>query len=123
MRDFRQCVASGVPFFVALVDGGVAGYVIARHVAYEGEILNLGVHPERRRAGVARALVEHVLRALGALGVESVYLEVRESNAAARRLYQGLGFREVGRRRGYYRRPMEDALLLRAAIAPGEGDA
>ena len=117
-RDFAECVTSGLPFLVAEVDGLVAGYVIAHCAADEGEILNLGVAVAHRRHGVGRALVEHVLAALGARGVRVVYLEVRESNAGARRLYEALGFGEVARRARYYRRPVEDAVVLCAAIDP-----
>ncbi len=116
-RDFRECVDVGVPFLVATDDRGVAGYVVARHVADEGEILNLGVEGARRGRGIGRALVSAVLHVLRARGATAVYLEVRQSNAAARHLYARLGFQAVGRRKGYYRRPSEDAIVLRAAIS------
>lgn len=99
----------------------MAGYVVAHHAADEGEILNLGVAPAHRRKGVARALVGRALAALAAGGASAVFLEVRESNVAAQRLYEQLGFRQVGRRPGYYRRPTEDAVLLRTAISAAEG--
>lgn len=114
--DFTDAVAAGVPFFVAERDGQVVGYTIGRVAADEGEILNVGVHPESRRRGIARALVRTLLDALGAAGARQVYLEVRESNAAARQLYAALGFGEVGRRARYYRRPVEDAVILRAVV-------
>lgn len=117
--DFAECVTSGVPFLVAEAGGLVAGYVIAHHAADEGEILNLGVALAHRRRGVGRALVEHVLSALAARGVRAVYLEVRESNSGARRLYEALGFGEVARRARYYRRPVEDAVVLCAALSAG----
>src|SRR2546425_4490531 len=119
-NDFTECVASGVPFLVAERQGVVAGYVVAHSAADEGEILNLGVAPAHRRQGIGRALVERVLQELAGLGVRTVYLEVRASNASARRLYESLGFGEVARRARYYRRPVEDAVVLRAAI-PAEG--
>jgi ribosomal-protein-alanine N-acetyltransferase len=93
--------------------GGVAGYVVALDAADEGEILNLAVAPGGRRHGVGRALVENILETLAERGVRHVYLEVRESNAPARALYAAHGFREAGRRRQYYRRPVEDAIVLR----------
>jgi ribosomal-protein-alanine N-acetyltransferase len=106
------------------VDGrDVTGYVVARAMADEGEILNLAVIAGRQRRGVGRALVRAALADLGARGARTVYLEVRESNDAARRLYEGLGFEVLARRRDYYRRPVEAALLLRAAIIAGEPDA
>ena len=131
LRDFRETLAAGVVFLVA--EGGpdgpdgpsgpdhhVVGYLVARQVADEGEILNVAVAPESRRRGVGRALVAAGLGRLGALGARQVYLEVRESNVAARELYRGFGFVEVSRRLKYYRRPVEDAILLRAAIPAGE---
>lgn len=101
-------------------DGVVVGYLVARHMADEGEILNVAVAPTDRRRGVGRALVRAGLRRLTALGARQVYLEVRESNLAARELYRSFGFVEVARRANYYRRPVEDAILLRAAIPAGE---
>jgi [ribosomal protein S18]-alanine N-acetyltransferase len=116
-NDFADCLASGIPFLVAEQQGAVAGYVIAHGAADEGEILNLGVAPAHQRRGVGRALVEQVLALLAGAGARAVFLEVRESNAVARRLYQTLGFAEVARRARYYRRPVEDAVILRAAVA------
>jgi ribosomal-protein-alanine acetyltransferase len=93
--------------------GAIAGYVVALDAADEGEILNLAVAPAGRRTGLGRALVQHMLEALTARGVRQVYLEVRESNAPARALYAAHGFTEIGRRQQYYRRPVEDAIVLR----------
>jgi ribosomal-protein-alanine N-acetyltransferase len=104
--------------------GGVAvGYLVARAAADEGEILNVSVAPPHRRRGLARALTRHALERLAARGVAAVYLEVRESNVAARRLYESLGFAIVGRRAKYYRRPEESALVLRTAILAGRSGA
>ncbi len=116
-NDFADCLASGIPFLVAEQQGAVAGYVIAHGAGDEGEILNLGVAPAHQRHGVGRALVEQVLALLARAGARVVFLEVRESNAVARRLYQSLGFAEVARRARYYRRPVEDAVILRTAVA------
>ncbi|HZE93913.1 MAG TPA: ribosomal protein S18-alanine N-acetyltransferase [Gemmatimonadales bacterium] len=114
-QDFRDCVMSDALFLVAEGNGAhaIAGYVVALDAADEGEILNLAVAPAGRRNGLGRALVEGVLEALAERGVRQVYLEVRESNAPARALYAAHGFREVGRRKQYYRRPVEDAIVLR----------
>jgi len=114
-QDFRDCVMSDALFLVAEGNGAdaIAGYVVALDAADEGEILNLAVAPAGRRTGLGRALVENVLEALAERGVRQVYLEVRESNAPARALYAAHGFREVGRRKQYYRRPAEDAIVLR----------
>lgn len=115
-RDLSDCIRTGVPFLVAECNGAVIGYVIAHHALDEAEILNLGVVPARQRQGVGRALVEVMLVQLRQVGVAAVFLEVRESNGVAHRLYGALGFSEVGRRRAYYRFPTEDAVVLRAAI-------
>ena len=106
-----------VRFEVARADNdALAGYVVAWFVADEGEIANLAVAPAHRRAGVAAALLDGVLAAARTALVRTVHLEVRESNAAARGLYARFGFREAGRRRGYYRQPVEDALVLRCKL-------
>jgi [ribosomal protein S18]-alanine N-acetyltransferase len=124
-RDFRDCIAADATFLIAETDDGksVAGYLVALDAADEGEILNLAVAPSGRRRGVGRALVEHVLGSFDERGIRQVYLEVRESNAAARALYAAHGFAEMGRRKGYYRRPPEDAIILRAQIGVPEVDA
>ena len=112
-QDFRDCV-SYAQFLVADEGSGrIAGYVVALDAADEGEILNRAVAEAGRRRGLGRALVEAILERLRSRGVRQVYLEVRESNAAARALYTAFGFKEVGRRRAYYRRPVEDAMVLR----------
>ena len=103
-------------------DGGaeqsLVGYVVAMVMGTEGEIADLAVAPVARRRGVARQLLERMTCDLMEQGVRAVFLEVRESNAGARALYESQGFVQVGRRRGYYRLPTEDALLLRRDLAP-----
>lgn len=111
-QDFHDCVSYAL-FLVAEDQGRIAGYVVALDAADEGEILNLAVGEGGRRRGLGRALVGAIVAALSERGVRQVYLEVRESNAAARALYAAFGFKDVGRRRAYYRRPVEDAIILR----------
>lgn len=96
---------------------------MGRAVADQGEILNLGVALQARRRGIGSALVRHILGVFAAAGVREAFLEVRDSNVAAQQLYRRYGFRDVGRRRGYYRRPVEDAVILRAAIPAVEPSA
>lgn len=91
----------------------VLGYVGSQSVMGEADMLNLAVAPEARRCGIATALVNALIDALRERGVHRLTLEVRASNDAARALYEGLGFQQVGRRPGYYLKPREDALLLR----------
>lgn len=95
----------------------VAAFIVAHAVAEDWEIENVVVQANARRKGIASALVWTVLESTRADGQGRVYLEVRESNQPARRLYQAAGFREVGRRKGYYRDPVEDALLLECNIS------
>jgi ribosomal-protein-alanine N-acetyltransferase len=109
----KTCVATaGRISCVAELDGVVIGYAIASHVADEGEILILGVRPDARRKGAARALLTGVLKLLGEAGATSVFLEVRRGNTAAIALYTALGFGEAGMRKGYYADTGEDAVLM-----------
>ncbi len=98
------------------VGPGVVGYGLALWGADTGEIVNLAVHPEHRRRGLGAELVGEVCRRLATAGAGTVCLEVRESNAGAIAFYGEMGFREVGRRSRYYRRPVEDALVLERPI-------
>jgi ribosomal-protein-alanine N-acetyltransferase len=99
-------------------DGRLAGYAIAWYVLDEGELANLAVAPDARRQGIGRALLDAVIADAVDREVRELYLEVRQSNAAARRLYATYEFQEVGRRKGYYRSPVEDALILRRTLKP-----
>lgn len=106
---------AGVTFIVAEDPGsekGIVGYAVLVRAADEAEILNLAVAADSRRGGVGSSLLRSLLETAARDGVTTVYLEVRESNAAARGLYAAHGFVEVGRRRRYYQRPEEDALIL-----------
>jgi len=108
---------------VVEIDGSVAGYVVGMSGADEGEILNVSVALEWRRRGLGRALIQAMLTELAARGARTAYLEVRESNRSARALYADLGFHDVGRRKGYYREPTEDAVVLKRRLAPVGGPA
>ena len=88
------------------------GYCVLLHVLDEGEIANIAVSPEWQRRGIASQLLDHALADATSLALRFVYLEVRVGNAAARALYSSRGFGAVGRRRGYYHDPVEDALVL-----------
>lgn len=87
-------------------------YCILMIVVDQGEIANLAVAPDARRQGLAARLIRDALQFAVGRGVVAVYLEVRESNIAARALYESHDFRPIGRRRGYYHNPPEDALVL-----------
>jgi len=117
-RSFRDALEHpSVYFGCARSDGGVVlGYVVAWFVADEGEIANLAVSPAGWGGGIGRALLDAALAEAVLRRIDSVYLEVRDSNERARRLYQSRGFEEVGRRKAYYRRPVEDAIVLRRTL-------
>ena len=93
-------------------EGRVTGYAVLWTSADEAELANLAVEPGSRRGGVGLSLVERALETARARGAATVYLEVRESNEAAARLYERLGFRQITMRRNYYRRPTEDARVM-----------
>ena len=96
-----------------------AGFIVSQLAADEAEILTLGVRKDSQRHGIARRLVEAMARAAKKAEVRRLFLEVGQSNAAALALYKGLGFQEVGRRKGYYEhagRRAEDALVLALAL-------
>lgn len=97
---------SNVFGFLAVPDGrprgAAVGFVLARLAADEAEILTVAVARSDRRRGLGRRLMEAVLRELHTHRAEALFLEVDETNAGAIALYRGLGFRQVGRRDGYY---------------------
>ena len=107
-----------VAFLIADVGGAVRGYVVAWFVLDEGEIGNLAVARDARRRGIGALLLDGAIAAVRDSDVDTLYLEVRDSNVAARALYASRGFVEVGRRREYYRKPKEDALVLRLDLVP-----
>ncbi len=114
---FSTLIANpAVCFLVALAkdDAGasVAGYVVAWFAADESEIANLAVAPAVRGRRIGATLLDAALDEAVARGAANTYLEVRESNHEARRLYASRGFAILGRRRNYYRHPTEDALVL-----------
>jgi ribosomal-protein-alanine N-acetyltransferase len=89
-----------------------AGFVLSRIVTDEAEILSVAVAARWRGRGLARRLVDLHLRRLAGLGVRSVFLEVEEGNQPALRLYRRAGFRQVGRREGYYQESRGAAALI-----------
>lgn len=83
-------------------DGEIAGYAILSFVADEGELLKIAVLPEKRKKGIGQALLNLALEMVFDRGVQSVFLEVREKNKAARTLYEKNGFEQIGVRKKYY---------------------
>ena len=105
-------------FRVIEVGGVIAGYIVARIVAQQGEIANIAVDPVQQGTGLGGQLLDGAIAAAEAESCEAVWLEVRVSNDPARRLYASRGFEPIGRRKAYYRAPVEDALVLRRARTP-----
>ena len=100
-------------WLVCVDENSVAGYIGSQTVMGETDMMNVAVHPDHRRKGIAECLVNELVEQLKALESHSLTLEVRASNMPAISLYRKLGFLEVGRRKNYYRNPKEDALILR----------
>jgi len=100
-------------WLVAVEDDRVVGYIGSQTSIDETDVLNVAVHPDCRRRGIAEALIVELVEHLKRKGSHALMLEVRASNAPAIALYEKLGFAQVGCRKNYYRNPREDALILR----------
>jgi ribosomal-protein-alanine N-acetyltransferase len=101
--------------------GGPQSFILCRTVVGEAEVLTLAVAPAARRTGLGRAMLEAAMQVAALAGAETAFLEVAEDNAAALALYRTAGFRETGRRKGYYHRETgaRDALVMRRALNSG----
>lgn len=117
-QSFRELVEASSALFLVAVgsDGRVLGYTAAFGFLEDGEILNVAVDSTARREGIGGLLLDAAIAALRERNAERVYLEVRESNEAAIGLYQSRGFAKVNVRRNYYRRPVENALVLKLEL-------
>lgn len=100
-------------WLVAMEGERLAGYVGSQTVLGETDMMNIAVHPDFRRQGVATLLIERLVAALRARGSHCLTLEVRQSNESAGRLYERMGFETIGLRKNYYKNPKENALILR----------
>lgn len=100
-------------WLVAMDGERLCGYVGSQTVMGETDMMNVAVHPDDRRQGIAQRLVEELIRQLKEKGSHCLTLEVRASNAGAISLYEKLGFAQIGKRPRYYQNPREDALILR----------
>jgi len=116
---FRDCLRVGYTCRALDLAGQVIGYGVMSLGAGEAHILNVCVRDEFRCLGFGRRLLEHLLERAAASGVAEAFLEVRPSNLAAIRLYQHLGFEQIGIRRGYYQAPdgREDAIVLKRELS------
>jgi len=117
---FRDCLRVGYTCRALDLAGQIIGYGVMSLGAGEAHILNVCVRSEFRNLGVGRRLLDHLLERAAASGVGEAFLEVRPSNLAAIRLYQHMGFEQIGIRRGYYQAPdgREDAIVLKRELGP-----
>lgn len=99
---------------------GILGLLVVRSVDSHWEIENIAVSPAYRKKGIGSLFLQSLLPRIADAGGDSVFLEVRESNREARKLYEKHGFRETGRRKSYYHDPCEDAVLYVRQIDPSE---
>jgi ribosomal-protein-alanine N-acetyltransferase len=109
-EQYAGLVESGI-VLLAEEAGNISGFVCAKNVAGDWEIENMVVAKQGRRRGIGSGLLDELLRRVRNQAGAAVWLEVRESNQPARRLYERHGFCETGRRRAYYREPGENAVL------------
>ena len=113
-RSIASELNNKLAFWLVAVEGEtVAGYIGSQTVMEETDMMNVAVHPDFRRKGIAEALVSGLVEELRSMGSHCLTLEVRASNAPAIALYEKLDFSQIGRRKNYYRNPREDALILR----------
>jgi ribosomal-protein-alanine N-acetyltransferase len=101
------------------VDNRVVGYANFYLIRNEAQILNIAVEPGSRKKGYAARLLTHAIAFLKNCGADEFFLEVRESNHEAMRLYHGLGFRAIGVRKRYYTETNEDAIVMRFKVDNG----
>jgi ribosomal-protein-alanine N-acetyltransferase len=109
-EQYAGLVESGI-VLLAEEAGNISGFVCAKAVAGDWEIENMVVAKQGRRRGIGSGLLDELLRRVRNQAGAAVWLEVRESNQPARRLYEKHGFRETGCRRRYYGDPVEDAVV------------
>lgn len=95
---------------------GIVGYAVVWCILDQGELANLAILPRMRSRGLGTRLLARAIEIARERGVETMFLEVRASNAHALELYRRFGFAQVGLRRGYYDHPKEDAFILRAQL-------
>lgn len=112
-EGFAESLKQDYTLYLAAVwDGRVIGYCGMSQSFEEAEITNVAVEEKGRGQGIAERMLRELLRRGKEKGISRYVLEVRFGNAAARRLYEKLGFEDLGIRKGFYERPMEDAVIM-----------
>ena len=109
---FGVICSEGAMCYTAVADGKVIAYIIGRVIAPEGEIYRIATLPEKRRRGIAYRLLDYAVKTERGRGLETLFLEVRSQNSAARALYRTYDFKEAGIRKNYYKNPTDDAIIM-----------
>lgn len=119
LRNFSDAHASGNTLTVLTVDGVTSGIAAVMHVLDESELLEITVQPAMQGRGYGKALLAQAIALARRNGAVRMFLEVRESNARARKMYTSFGFEETGRRKNYYptENGREDAILMTAQLS------
>ena len=112
-KDILSTISTeGSMCYTALSDGRVIAYLIGRQIPPEGEIYRIATLPEYRKRGVAYRLLDYAVKCERGRGLEALFLEVRQMNAPARSLYTSYGFKEIGMRKNYYKKPDDNAVIM-----------
>ncbi len=112
-EDIRSYICSELSMcFTAVDSDGICAYILGRKIIPEGEIYRIAVRESKRRRGIGSRLLSYALKTEIGSGVETVFLEVREKNVAARGLYSAEGFSEIGLRKNYYKSPTDNAIIM-----------
>jgi [ribosomal protein S18]-alanine N-acetyltransferase len=114
--DYARVARGEMAGWVADQDDAVAGFLVARRIGSDLEILNFAVRPDARRQGIGTGLLQQAFEWGKTFDAEKALLEVRASNLAALQFYERRGFEVIGRRKQYYAAPIEDALVLAASL-------
>ncbi len=111
-RAIRDCICKGSMCFAARDENGLIAYIIGTLIAPEGEIYRIAVKEEKRKRGIGYRLLDYAVKTERGHGLETLFLEVRSQNTAARKLYLAYGFTEISLRKNYYRDPPDDAVIM-----------
>ncbi len=112
-RDVQDTICTeGSMCFSAVENDRVIAYVLGRLIAPEGEIYRVAVVPEKRKRGIAYRLLDYAVKTSKGKGLERLFLEVRSKNTPAVNLYTAYGFKQIGTRKGYYKNPDDDAIVM-----------
>lgn len=115
LEQFEELIAfKNVTTLIAeKADRGIVAMIVASNTSVEADIYMLAVKAAEQGEGIGQELFQELIQEMRANDLETIFLEVRESNIAANKVYQRLGFEQIGRRKNYYSKPKEDALMMK----------